>query len=224
MADWIFERDFLEAPRSRQRVRVTATVTTPGAALNPRNYQHPFGDYYETYIRAGDAWFRRAHSATPPFEFDVAVTSSGNISFPWAYALPRSGFVLLYTKAAMDSYARESYDQGRSWTAEALVISGGVKPYGAANPFDGTEIIAAYLTASGKIAARRRQVGELAYGAAYNLKDSTGTDLLFEDDTFSFWWGFRSDNPLVGHFHLDGEAQTSTWMSHDAGETWSRLT
>lgn len=224
MADWSFEREYLPAPKSRQRVRVTASVTTPGAALNPRNFEHRQGDYYEVYTRENDVWFRRSHSATPPFEFDIAITSSGDVSYPWTYALPGGAFVLLYTKAAMDSYARTSYDTGKTFTAEALVIAGGVKPYGVVCPWDGTEIIAAYLTASGKIAAKKREAGELNYGAAYNLKDDGGAELVFEDDTFSFWWGFRSDSPLVGHFHLDGEAQTSTWVSWDCGVSWKRLT
>lgn len=224
MADWTFERDFLESPKSRQRVRVTASVTTPGGALFPRNFEHLFGDYYETYVRAGDAWVRRAHWATPPFEFDLPITSTGDVSYPWLYALPQGWLVLLYQRGAADCYARTSYDTGKTWTAEALVISGGTKPYGAVCPFDGTEVIAAFIAASGKISARKREVGELAYGTAYFLKDDTGTDILFEDDTFSFWWGYRSDNPLVGHFHIDGEAQTSTWMSHDCGVSWVRLT
>lgn len=224
MADWVFTRNALLAPKGRQRVRVLATLTTPGAALNPANFEHRLGSYYETYVRAGDVWFRRSHWAVPPFEFDFQVTVSGDAGYPRAYADHRGRFLLLFTKAGADTYLAASDAEGASWSTPAVAIAGGVKPYGAVNPFDGTELISAYLTASGKIGGKRRQVGELAYSSLFNFKDDTGTDLVFEDDTHSYWWGFESPNRLVGHFHIDGEATTSTWYSTDAGSTWTRAT
>ena len=224
MADWTFERTSQLAPKSRQRVRVTATVTAPGDALNPRNFEHPFGAYYETYLRDGDIWVRRSHHATPPFEFNLQVTSTGDCSYPWLYAVTRTRLVLLFTRGGTDTWLAASDSEGKSWEAPTLSLAGAVKPFGSVCPFDGTEIIAGYVTATGKIAAKKREIGELAYGATYHFKDSAGVDLLFEDDTLSFWWGYRSDNPLIAHLHIDGETVTSTWMSHNCGVSWQRLT
>lgn len=224
MADWVFTRDTLFAPKGRQRVRVLATLATPEAALNPRNYEHRFGSYYETYIRDGDAWFRRSHWAVPPFEFDRQVTSSGTASYPWQYVDHRTRVFLLWTEGGADTYQAASDDEGFTWGTPAVAIAGGVKPYGGVNSFDGTELISAYITATGKIGMKRRQVGDTAYSALFNLKDSAGADLLFEDDTHAYWWGYESPNRLVGHFHIDGESSTSTWFSTDAGATWTRVT
>lgn len=224
MADWVFTRNALLAPKGRQRVRVLATLATPGGQVFPRNYEHRFGSYYETYVRDGDVWFRRSHWATPPFEFDRVVTSSGTASYPWQYTDHRTRVWLLWTEAGADTYQAASDDEGFSWSAPVVAIAGGVKPYGAVNGFDGTELISAFLTASSKIGAKRRQVGELAYSAQFNLKDDAGVDLLFENDTHSYWWAYESPNRLVGHFLIQGEANTSTWWSSDAGATWTRAT
>jgi hypothetical protein len=223
VADWTFERDTLTAPKGRQRVRVTATLVAVEANLNPRNYEHPLGSYYETFIREGDVRFRRSHWAVPPFEFEVAVTATGTAGYPWAYTDHRTRVWLLWEDSG-DGYQAASDDEGFTWGAPAVAIAGGSKPYGAVNVFDGTEVISAFIAASGKIGMKRRQVGELAYGTLFHLKDDAGVDLLFEDDTHAYWWAYEAPNRLVGHFHLDGETDTSTWFSTDSGETWMRAT
>jgi hypothetical protein len=115
-----------------------------------------------------------------------------------------------------------SDDEGLTWADGGVVIAGGVKPFGTVNGFDGTEIVAAFVPATEKIAAVRRQVGELAYGTQFNFRDASA-DLLFENDTFSLAWGFESPNRLLLVCHIKGETQIATFWSADAGNTFTRI-
>ena len=223
MADWTFERDSQLAPKSRQRVRVAAAVVTPGAAVFPFNYEHRFGSYYETYVRANNVWFRRSHWATPPWEFDRVVTSTGDTSYSRIYTDHRTQVYLLYQRTGPNVYQRRSNDEGFSWEAEVLMLSGCSKPFGSVNPFDGTEIVAGFHGATSKIRAVRRQVGDTAYSAEFAVKDDAGADMLFEDDTFSFHWAYESPNRLVLVCHIDGETDISTHWSADSGATFKRI-
>lgn len=221
MADWTFERDYQFDPKSRQRVRVSATVTARGDRFYPRNYQFRLGQYYEVFVESGDLRVRRSHHATPPFAWTTVVTSSGTVSYPALYMHPRGHAILLYEDGS-DTYLSVSYDEALSWSTPAVAIANGTKPNGACNPFDASEIIAAFIVASGKISAQSREAGELSFGTAFFFQDDAAADLLFEDDTFGLYWGYVTHNPLMGVFHIQGETDISTWRSYDLGRTWSR--
>jgi hypothetical protein len=215
-------REVLYHPKSWQRVRVKGSVGTSTGA-NPRNYQDKYGSYYEVYIHDGDVWARRSYYASPPFAWEIQVTTSGDATYPWMYLLPWRRAVLLYTKAGTDTWVTYSDSEGESWEVPVLSIAGGIKAYGAVSPFDGTEIIAAFISATGKIGMRRRYAGAASYEAQVNIKDDGGVDLLFEDDTFSFWQGYEGPARWMLHAHIDGESDTSTWWSADECETFTRV-
>lgn len=222
MPDLVYSRNAIQGPKSRQTARLLAT-TTFAAGLHPRNAVFHFGTYYELHITDGDVHFRRSTYPTPPMVSLVAATSSGDASYPWAYLLPWRRIVLLYTKAGADIYVTFSDDEGETFETPALMISGGTKPYGAVCPFTGTELIAAYIAASGKIQALRRYAGAAAYETPFFLKDDGGVDLLFEDDTFSFWVAYEGSARWILHCVIQSEGSTSTWHSGDDGETWTRF-
>lgn len=222
MADWTFTRDYQFDPKSRQRVRVNATVSTPGTRQYPENYQFRLGQYYEVFVESGDLHVRRSHGATPPFAWDVKVTSTTDVSYPVVDMVPRGIVYLLYERTGPDVFRRWSYDEGLTWTAEEMAIAGGSKPKRATNPFDASEIEAAREAATGKIIGQIREAGEASFGAPFYFQDSTATDLLWEDDTFGLSWGYVTFNPLMLHAVADGETDTSTWRSFDGGRTWER--
>lgn len=221
MADWTFERDSQFAPKARQRVRVTATVSAVGNRRYPRNYQFRGGQYYEVFVESGDVRVRRSHVAVPPFAWTTVVSSSGTASYPWLYMHPRGHAILLYEDGG-DTLITLSYDEALSWSTPAVAIANGTKPAAACNQFDAAEIIAAFVVASGKISAQSREAGELNFGSAFFFKDDGGVDLLWEDDTFGLYWGYATHNPLMLHARAAGETSTSTWRSYDLGRTWLR--
>jgi hypothetical protein len=211
------------AIHTRQTSHLPCVQVSGASALYPRNFENRFGSYYEVFIRSGNVWFRRAYTASPPFAWEVAVTSDGAATYPWAYLLPWRRIVLLYVEGG-GVLVTYSDDEGQSWSAPVASIAGGTKPFGAVSPFDGTELIAAFIVASGKIQAYRRYAGAPDYGTPFFFKDDAGVDLLFEDDTFSFAWGFEGPARLLMHCHIDTEAGTATFWSSDDGQTWTRFT
>jgi len=190
-------------------------VTQRPTALYPRNYEDRFGSYYETFLRDSNVRFRRSFYTSPPFAWEVQVTTTADAAFPWAYILPWRRIVLLFERTGPNIYVSYSDSEGETWETPVLSIAGGSKPYGAVSPFDGTEIIAAFISATGKIGMRRRYAGAAAYEAQVNLKDNAGADLLFEDDTFSFWQAYEGPARWLLHAHIQGESATSTWWSGD---------
>jgi hypothetical protein len=208
---------------TRQTSHQSAVIVSQGpSALWPRNYQDKFGSYYETFVKNGDVRFRRSFYASPPFAWEVQVTTGGSCAAPWAYILPWRRIVLQFERAGSIEVCY-SDDDGETFTTPVPGISGATKPFGAVSPFDGTELQSAWVTASGKIQALRRYAGAAAYETPFFFKDSAGVDLVFEDDTHSYFWGYEGASRLIGHFHIDGESATSTWWSGDDGETWTRF-
>lgn len=206
---------------TRQTSHLGVIVSRGPSALYPRNYQDRFGSYYETFIKNGDVRVRRSFYASPPFAWEVAVTSGGGCAAPWLYILPWRRIVLLFERAGSVEVTY-SDDSGETFTAPVAGISGGSKPFGAGDPFEGTELQSAFVAASGKIQALRRYAGAGAYETPFFFKDSSG-DLLFEDDTHSYHWAYEGSARLIGHFHIQGESATSTWWSASAGEDWTRF-
>lgn len=222
MADWTFERDYVEGPLARQRVRVLATVQSPGPRQYPENLQVRWGQYYECFVEFGDLKVRRSHYASKPFAWTVTVTSSGDVSYPSLDMSPRGILTLIYERTGPDVFRRISYDEGLTWTDEAMAIAGGSKPKTVTNPFDASQIEAAFEAATGKIIGQIREAGEASFGTPFYFQDDAAADLLWEDDTFGLAWGYSTSNPLLLHAHADGETGTSTWRSFDSGRTWER--
>jgi len=212
------------AVHTRQTSHLPCIASGGPTALNPRNYEHRMGSYFETFIRNGDVWHRRSYAASPPFAWELPVTTTGDASFPWSYVLSWRRITLLYVRGAADTWITVSDDEGLTWETPTLSIAGGVKPYGVVCPYTGTEWIAAFVTATEKIGMRRRYGGAATFEAQVNLKDSAGADLLFENDTFAFWVGYENAARLMLHAHIKGESATSTWHSADDGATWARFT
>lgn len=207
---------------TRETSHLGVIVTQGPSALYPRNYEHKFGSYYETFVKNGDVRFRRSFYASPPFAWEVVVTATTGCSYPWAYVLPWRRIVLQFVRAGSVEVSY-SDDEGETWSTPVAGITGGTKPFGAVSPFDGTELQSAFVTASGKIQALRRYAGAAAYETPFFFKDNAGVDLLFEDDTHSYHWAYEGPARLIGHFHIQGEGATSTWWSADESETWERF-
>jgi len=210
------------AVHTRETSHLPVLVSGGPTALMPRNYEDKFGSYFETFIKDSNVRVRRSFYASPPFAWEVVVTNSGTASYPYVYELPWRRLILLFVDGGTDTWWAASDDSAETWTAPTLMIAGGTKPFGAVSPFDGTEVIAAFVAGSGKIQAYRRYAGAPTYGTPFFFKDDAGADLLFEDDTFSFAWGYENSARLLGHFHIQGESATSTWWSGDDSESWTR--
>lgn len=212
------------AIHTRQTSHLPCVVVEGAAAQYPRNYETRFGSYYETFVRDDDLWFRRSFYAGPPFAWELQVTTSGDVTHNWAYLLPWRRIVLLFEKAGADVYVTYSDDEGQTWEAPVVSISGGSHPFGLVCPFTGTEAIFAFIAATGKIHMKRRYAGADDYEVAVAIQDDASADLLFEDDDISFWVGYENPARWFAHLHPDGEAGTATFASADDGETWQRLT
>lgn len=207
---------------TRQTSHLGVIVSAGPSALNPRNYEDKFGSYFEVFIKDGNVRARRSFYASPPFAWEVQVTSSGGCTYPWLYILPWRRAVLVCERAGSVEVAY-SDDEAETWSAPVAGIAGAQKPFGAVSPFDGTELQSAWVTASAKIQALRRYAGAGAYEAPFFFKDDGGVDLLFENDTHAYHWGYEGPARLIGHFHIQGESATSTWWSGDEGQTWTRF-
>ena len=211
------------AVHTRETSHLPVMVSGGPTALMPRNYEDKFGSYFETFIKDSNVRVRRSFYASPPFAWEVVVTSTGDCSYPWLYLLPWRRATLLFVRGGADTWVSYSDSDGESWEVPVLTIAGGTKPFGAVCPFTGTEVIAAYIAATGKIGMRRRYAGAAAFEAAMPLKDDAGADLLFEDDTFAFHVGYEGPGRWLLHAHILGETATSTWWSGDDMNSLTRF-
>ena len=99
-------------------------------------------------------------------------------------------------------------------------IPGGIFPTSAVSPFDGTEIMAAFIPATLHIQARRRAAGEREWSEPFDLRDVHGY-MLFASDTFGIYQGFETPGRWVLHAKPLLHPLTQTFASTDDGETWS---
>lgn len=218
MADWSFARFTLAAPKSRQRVRLAVTATSPVGTRNPWNLEDRFGGYTMCHIAGGNVFVAHTSHAIPPYEFQVTATDTGDVSEPRIGMDPRGWLHLVYTRAG-SVYRKRSYDEGRTWTGGELAISGGSHPT-LAHSIDGTRFEAAYV--GGNLVGHLQAPGDAVPGADFTFKDSAAVNLSVENDTFHIQEARESPGRWVLHVTILSESATSDWMSLDA-KTWTRL-
>lgn len=219
---------------SRMRRRVAFTVAT--AFGNPYNAHHDaWGMYLRTWIQGGNVLFSLAFAGYPVGGFDimnVQVTSSGNDSDPRVEYDRTGAQRLLCTFArksgsTYDIYQTYSTDEGRTWYDPVVVIPGGKHPTPTVGN-DGTTLVSGYVGPTGgpgAISCAVRAQGDASYSSPFNLKDSTGTDLSVEDDTFGISQAKDGAHRWILAVVIAGDSGVSEWFSTDwDARTWTRTT
>ena len=211
---WVFTRDILQAPKSRQRVRLNATIP-PTIGESIWNAHWPEGCYSRVWIVTGSIYAAFAHGAVPPFEFEMVVITTGNASEPHIAVDPNGWLVIVYTRtvgAAKDTMRATSYDHGKTWTTPTVAIASGTHPIVVCTP-EGHTVVAAYV--AGKIWYTFQAAGDASPSAAAPVDDAAGADLLVTDNQFGLSRGFAHDSPWVLAVVVQGETGISEWISWD---------
>ena len=201
-------------PKTLQRVRLEG-VTVPTATSEVFNLTSVFGNYARASQRGGLVRFAYSHLPTPDFEFERSVSTSGGCSEPRFCFTPRQTIVMLYACAG-NLYERQSTDDGKTWTGEALLVAAAKHPDIAA---DSSGLILRAWYAGGLLTATRQYPGEAAAGASFTLKDGGAVNLAVQDDSFRLapdvrgWWWL--------HVRIAAAGATSLWFSTDDGATFA---
>jgi hypothetical protein len=192
--------------------------------VQPWNLQSGDARYHRCWTGSdGNIHYSGSQNATNDWEFadvtatDEAVCSEGRIAYDH-----RGILHLLYTYTSTDTEVRErlSWDDGATWSDPTLAITNGTHPTISVSQ-NGTILRAAYV--AGAITATRTSPNSLTGGTPFNFKDNAGVDLVVADDCFHLVEGYRLDAPWLLHVLIDGDTDTSDWISSNDGETWTRL-
>lgn len=207
----------------------------PPPFQNPYNAHHPtWGGYLAPHVRDGNILFNASHGPVPLGGFDitdVAVTTTGQDSHPRAI-YDRTGaqrLILVFDRQAgggFDVWQTISTDDGQTWGAAVVLIPGARKPTPACDD-SGTIIIAGYAGTtggSGPISAVAQAAGDVSPSAVFNLRDSTGADLVATDDTFGISAGPDGARRWILAIVIAGDAGISHWYSTDwDARTWTKV-
>jgi hypothetical protein len=216
MADWRYVRTNLYTPKSRQRVRLTATVQSPTTA-SLHNLTDRDGAYMRLAPDGSNLTFGHSPYGRPPFYTSGPIVELSRCSEGRFALQPRTRRLHLLCRNGADVAERTSDDFGVSWSSSSTVFSAATHPDVSCSAW-GTTLRAAYK--AGAITATQQRMGAATATAAANLKDDAGADLAVEDDVFRLhahpkgWW--------LLHVRISGEGTTSLWVSFDDGLTWTR--
>jgi hypothetical protein len=208
---WVFTRTILQAPKSRQRVRLNATIP-PTVGDSIWNTHWPEGHYSRAWIVSGSIYVGFAEGAVPPFEFTSAAITTGDATEPHVAVHPNGWLAVAYTRAGADVMRAVSYDHGKTFTAPTVAIAGGTHPVVHITP-EGMTVVAAYV--SGRIRYTFQAAGDASPSAATIVKDDTGADLLVTDNQFGLSRGYAHDSPWILAVMIQGEGEISEWLSWD---------
>jgi hypothetical protein len=208
---WVFTRTILQAPKSRQRVRLNATIPpTVGDSIWNAHWEE--GHYSRAWIVSGSIYVGFAEGAVPPFEFTAAAITTGDATEPHIVVHPNGWLTVVYTRSGADVMRAVSYDHGRDFTVPAVAIAGGTHPVVCCSP-EGAIIVAAYV--SGKLTYTYQSAGDASPSAATIAKDDTGSDFTLTDNQFGLSRGYAADSPWVLACMKQGESDISEWESWD---------
>ena len=131
-----------------------------------------------------------------------------------------------------DVYLTRTTDDGRTWEAAVLAITGGTRP-AAASDESGRVVMGALITAGSggsatyTITAEYRGPGDPSFSAPFTLKDHAGTALSVQNDSFSFAFVKMSTRALLLTVIIAGETAPSEWVCYDlsaTGASFARIT
>lgn len=205
---------------TKRRSRVALRVRSPHG-LHPSNLAHDTGQYHRVRDNAGRVLYSRSDRAAPFGGFVIAdnpvatpgtgiTDTAGRLAVDHRNTL-HVAFARSGTAGADGVYTARSNDDGQTWEAAELAITGGTHPALAVGP-GGTKILAAYV--GGNIKAQVQHPGDSAPGAAITLTDGTGTALSVADDSFGLDQGYSGQAGWVLHCLIAGETDTSEWVSY----------
>ena len=219
----VYNRSSITAPKSRQQIRLTATVAAP-AATDAANCEGPFGDFFQAWTQSANIWVAWAAHAALAFQF-VNQIIAGGASEPHLCVTSRGWLLLVYTRdngdGTTDVMSCWSYDDGQTFDTPGVIIEGGKHGFCAVGLFD-TVAVAAYV--AGAIVCTIQEPGDATSGIPFHFQDDNHTDLAVADDQFSFQQGQENPAPWVLVCTISGESATSRWRSWDDGGTWQRAT
>jgi len=217
---------------TRQMRRFGFQVPPPFS--NPYNATHPaWGYLLRSAIGSGNAFVWRSNHGAPFGGWDagpVQVTTGGQDSDPrLRYDADTGRLFCCFARSSggsSDVYEAFSDDDGDTWGAEYLAITGGTHPtYGVG--LERGVITACYvgpIWGPGVLTAIYQGPGELAPGSPYNLKDDTGTDIPVQDDTFSIVMPPNQSALWLLTVTVDGDSAPSEWYSAEpSGASWTRI-
>lgn len=219
---------YLTAWANDWRHRASFRVIQAGGG-NPWNLQHGDGSYHSAHVNATGIVYRRSDTATPHDSHgaawstaEVQVTNTATDNHPRLGKDYRGRLHLTFERSS-NAYATYSDDDGLTWSAPAMAITGGTKPTLAVG-VDGTVVRAAVVSGTPRtIQGQSQATGETAFSSTFTFKDDSGADLSVADDTFHIQQGHEGPSRWLLHVLIEGEAETSHWTSADECRTWTRV-
>jgi hypothetical protein len=209
-------RSILQAPKERQRVRLSGTVGAATSGKSPWNAHAPFGHYAEIWSSSGCAWFRWAPVGTPPFTHTLCAADMGDATSP-RLVLDDRGTITVSLASGGAVYLTHSYDDGLTWETPSMAFASGTFPTIAVGA-DGSLLLGARV--GGLLQLQRRAPGDTAWSAAFTAKDAAAADLALAADTFHFSAAPEGPGRWIMHCRLSGATDTTTLYSGDDGATW----
>jgi len=179
------------------------------------------GRYYKVAVSSNDLYlYYSEHQIPSVWKHTAQITKVGDASEPSLTKDYADTLRLLYVRTGPDVYEKTSFDDGQTWSTEAVAIAGGSHPKIRSSE-QGAMIRAAYV--AGKIQGTYQRAGDTSPSSLFTFKDDAGVDLAVEDDSFGLDFGYNASDPLLGAFLISGEAEVSDWYSSDEGRTWTRV-
>lgn len=219
---------------SRYRRRFSFRI--PSAFGNPFNaHDDDWGLYLRSAVTSGNVVFSMSNYPVPIGGFDLdnsPVTMGGQDSDP-RIAYDQTGahrLIAVFTRTISGTpqvMQTVSTDEGATWGSPVLLIASAKHPTIAVG-HDGTIIVAAYTGPNGgpgTISATVQAIGDAAASSVSIFKDSAGTNLAVNDDTFGISQGKDGAHRWILAVVISGDSGISEWYSTDwDGKTWTRVT
>lgn len=210
-------RGMQRAPKTGQRIRLSAQIESPATFGGVFNLAHPDGLYARAFTRQGNVWFTRSDRAQPPYDFERAATATGDCSegvFAWD---PRGFVRLLFTKStgAPGVYEVRGYNYGNSWTGGSQLRAGATHPDIVRDLEDGF-LLRSYYRA-GSLWGVHQSPGNLIPLAEFEMEDDGGSPLAVQDDSHRI----AQDGKGIYWLHVRLGVSTSLHFSSDRGQTWA---
>jgi hypothetical protein len=206
------------APKTGQRIRLSAQIESPAVIGGVFNLCHEDGNIARAYTREGNVWFTRGDRAQPPYDFERAATATGD-AFEGCFAWDPRGFVrLLYTKtgSAPGVYEIRGYNYGTSWTGGSQLRAQASHPDIVRDLVDGF-LLRSYYRA-GSLWGVHQAPGNITPLAEFEMEDGAAP-LAVADDSHRIAQDASGQYWL--HVRLDAAMDTTLHYSNDRGETWA---
>lgn len=205
---------------ARVEHRVTFKTAAPSTHLNPTCLHLHSGKFLRATVEDGKLIVRKSNFGVPaPWHSENIISSDTGHSDP-CLAETRFGQVHLVYGKGGNVYKRVSSDDGATWEAETLAVSGGSHPRICSA--GGAMISAAYV--AGNIQATFQGPGDPSMSSAFTfVNHAGGANLLVENDTFDLSFDERPQGHWLLSCVISGETVTSDWFSDDNCRSWTRL-